>query len=125
MLLTATQVSRLCKAFATNSSTNTKFSKTQMYKAVQSEGFLPFGPQRIANPKSSMNPIENLVPKSLKDSLKHSFEEEANNKGLPKSKKDLRHLLVNPELNTLSKKVNKGLSLITGLALTKQWDKIH
>ena len=41
-----TQVSRLCKAFANNSSANTKLSKTQLHKIVQSGGFLgrPLGP---------------------------------------------------------------------------------
>ena len=40
MFLTNTQVSRLRKAFANNSSANTKFSKTQLHKIEQSGGFL-------------------------------------------------------------------------------------
>ena len=39
LLLTNTQVSRLCKAFANNSSDNTKLFKTQMHKIIQSGGF--------------------------------------------------------------------------------------
>ena len=39
-LLTNTQVSRLCKVFAYNSSANIKSSKTQLYKIGQSGGFL-------------------------------------------------------------------------------------
>ena len=46
LLLTNTQVSRLCKSFATNSSANIKLWKTQLHKIGQSGGFLGrlFGP---------------------------------------------------------------------------------
>ena len=40
LLLTNTQVSRFCKAFANNSSANIWLSKTQLHKIGQSEGFL-------------------------------------------------------------------------------------
>ena len=40
MLLTNTQVSRLCKAFTNYSSTNRKWSIAQFYKIGQSGGFL-------------------------------------------------------------------------------------
>ena len=40
LLLTNTQVSKLCKAFANNSSTNITLSKTQLHKLRQSGGFL-------------------------------------------------------------------------------------
>ena len=40
LLLTNSQVSKLCKAFANNSSANTKISKTQLHKIVRSEDFL-------------------------------------------------------------------------------------
>ena len=40
LLLTNTQVSKLCKAFTNNSSANIKLSKTQLHKIVQSRGFL-------------------------------------------------------------------------------------
>ena len=39
-LLTNTQVSKICKAFANGSSANIKFSKMQLSKIVQSRGFL-------------------------------------------------------------------------------------
>ena len=39
-LLTNTQVSRLCKAFANNSSANIKLSETHFHKIRQSGGFL-------------------------------------------------------------------------------------
>ena len=46
MLLTNTQVSKLRKAFANNSSANIKLSKTQLHEIGQSGGFLgrPLGP---------------------------------------------------------------------------------
>ena len=40
LLLTNTQVSRLPKAFANNSSANIKLSKTQLFKIVPSGGLL-------------------------------------------------------------------------------------
>ena len=40
LLLTNTQVSRLCKAFANNSSTNIKLLKNPLSKIGQSGGFL-------------------------------------------------------------------------------------
>ena len=42
LLLTNTQVLKLCKAFANNSSANIKLSKTQMHKIGQSGGFLGY-----------------------------------------------------------------------------------
>ena len=40
LLLNSTQVLRLCKAFANNSSANIKLSKTQVHKTGQSRWFL-------------------------------------------------------------------------------------
>ena len=40
LLLTNTQVLRLCKAFPNNSSANIRLSKTQLHKIGQSGGFL-------------------------------------------------------------------------------------
>ena len=40
MLLTNTQLLKLCKAFTNNSSANIKLSKTQLHKIGQSGGFL-------------------------------------------------------------------------------------
>ena len=40
LLLNDRQVSKLCKAFANNSSTNIKLSKIQLSKIVQSGGFI-------------------------------------------------------------------------------------
>ena len=41
ILLTDTQVSKICKAFANDSSANIKFSKTQLSKMILPGGFLP------------------------------------------------------------------------------------
>ena len=40
MLSSNTQVSKICKAFANNSSANINLSKTQLHKIGQSGGFL-------------------------------------------------------------------------------------
>ena len=40
LLLTNTQVSKVCKIFSINSSANTKLSKTQLHKMRQPGGFL-------------------------------------------------------------------------------------
>ena len=40
LFLTNTQLSRLCEAFASNSSANVKLSKTKLHKLEQSGGFL-------------------------------------------------------------------------------------
>ena len=40
LLWTGTQISKICKTFANGSSANIKFSKTQLPKMIQSEGFV-------------------------------------------------------------------------------------
>ena len=40
LLLTKTQVPKLCKAFANDPSANIKLTKTELYKLGQSGGFL-------------------------------------------------------------------------------------
>ena len=64
--LTNTQVLKLSKAFANNSSTNIKLSKTQLHKIGQSGGFLgkPLGPLL----KTGLSLIENVL-KSLAKSV--------------------------------------------------------
>ena len=59
LLLTNTQVSRLHKAFANNSSVNIKLSKTQLHKMRQSGGFLG----RLSGPllKTGLPSIGNLI----------------------------------------------------------------
>ena len=59
LLLTNTQVSRLCKAFANNLSANTKLLKTQLHKIEQSGGFLG----RLLGPllKNGMSLMKNVL----------------------------------------------------------------
>ena len=66
-LLTDTQVSRLCKAFANNSSFNEKLSKTQPSKMVHLGGFLfgPLGPL----PKTGLPLIKNVLRSLAKSVL--------------------------------------------------------
>ena len=66
LLLTTTQVSTICKAFANGSSANLKLSKTQLSKMVQLRGFL----FRLLGPltKTGLPLIENVY-KSLAKSF--------------------------------------------------------
>ena len=54
LLLTNTQVSRLCKGFANGSSANVKLSITQLHKIGQSGGFLKSGLSLIGNVLKSL-----------------------------------------------------------------------
>ena len=78
ILLTDTQVSKICKGFANGSSANIKFSKTQLSKIVQLGGFL-FGPP--------IQPIKEIT--SLANSITNSFKEEINNTGTKKLNNDI------------------------------------
>ena len=84
MLLTNTQVSKLCKAFSNNSSANTKLSKTQLHKIGQSGGLLGrlLGPllktglplmKNVLKPlaKSVLIPLEKPVAASATDAAVH------------------------------------------------------
>ena len=64
MLLTNTQASKLRKAFANNSSANTKLSKTKLHKIGQSGGFL----DRLLGPllKTGLPLIGNVLKPSVK-----------------------------------------------------------
>ena len=66
MLLTNTQVLRLCKAFPNNSSANIRLSKTQLHKIGQSGGFL----DRLLGPllKTVLPLIKNVL-KTLSKSV--------------------------------------------------------
>ena len=59
MLLTSTQVAKLRKAFANNSSANVELSKTQLHKIGQSGGFL----ERLLGPllKTELSLIGNVL----------------------------------------------------------------
>ena len=66
LLLTNRQVANLRKAFANNSSANIKLSKTQLFKIIQSGGFL----SRLLGPllKTELLLIKNVI-KSLAKSV--------------------------------------------------------
>ena len=66
LLLTNTQIADIRKAFASNSSTDIKLSKTQLYKMIQSGGFLG----RLLGPllKTGLPLISNVI-KSLAKSV--------------------------------------------------------
>ena len=66
LLLTNRQVANLCKAFANNSSTDIKLSKTQLSKMIQSERFLGRLPSPLL--KTELPLIKN-VTKSLAKSV--------------------------------------------------------
>ena len=67
LLLTDRQVSSIRKAFANNSSVDTKFSKTQLSKMIQSGGFLG----KLLGPllKTVLPLIKNVIPKLAKSVL--------------------------------------------------------
>ena len=67
MLVTSTQVLSFCKAFASNSSANIKFSKVQLYKIGQSGGFL----DRISEPllKAGLSLMKNVLKPLAKSIL--------------------------------------------------------
>ena len=64
LLVTNTQVQKICKAFANGSSTNITFSKTLLSKNLQSGGLI-FAPPNISNP--FVAPIKEFV--SLANSI--------------------------------------------------------
>ena len=72
LLLTGTQVSRLCKEFANGSSANVKLSKTQLSKMMQLKGFFSDiwynGYDRI---RSSKNGSKKDAPKLVKNAAKY------------------------------------------------------
>ena len=67
MLLTDTQVSKLCKAFANNSSANIKLSKTQLHKIGQSGGF--FGRLLVPLLKIGLSLMKNILKLLAKSGL--------------------------------------------------------
>ena len=67
LLLINTRAANLCKAFANNSSTDIKLSKTQLYKMIQLGGFLG----RLLGPllKPGLPLIKNLIKPLAKSAL--------------------------------------------------------
>ena len=66
-LLTNTQVTNLCKAFANKLTTDIKLTKTQLSKMMQSGGFL----DRLLGPllKTGLPLIKNLIEPLVKSAL--------------------------------------------------------
>ena len=62
LLLTNTQVSKIHKAIANDSSVNIKFLKTQLFKMVQFGGFLPL----------TSDPLDLLPPFKIRRSIPNS-----------------------------------------------------
>ena len=93
LLLTDTQDSKICKAFANGSSADIKFLNTQLSEIAQLGGF-PFG---------SPIPIKEII---LANSVKNSFEKELKNVATEK----LNDILVNAGLNMISKKIKREIS---------------
>ena len=58
LLLTDTQVSKICEPFVNGSSANIKCSKTQLSEMIQSGGFNILD---LMNPAKAMNKIDNKV----------------------------------------------------------------
>ena len=71
ILLTDTQVSKICKAFSNDSLTNIKLSKTQFSKIMQSGGFL-------TNISSVTFSLENIFKFPFK--VMNSYSNEINNR---------------------------------------------
>ena len=74
LLLTDTQVSRICKAFANGSSANIKLSKTQISKIIQLRGFNHFDlvlnpPKAIYEIVSKVQDLANKMPHDKLDKL--------------------------------------------------------
>ena len=67
LLLTNTQVSKLCKAFANGSSANIKLSKTQLHKIGQLGGFFGklLGPTGFPLIKNAFKPLAKSVSTPL------------------------------------------------------------
>ena len=66
LLLTDTQVSKIRKAFPNGSSTNIKFSKTQLSKMMQSGGFSVYDiVDLIKMPNKTINKVDELFNESI------------------------------------------------------------
>ena len=115
MLLTDTQVSRICKAFANGSSANIKFLKTQFSKMIQSRGFI------APNAVNGTNPLLSFPPFWTINSLANSYRKELKNK----DPIDIdSNLLVDTRLDNIGKKIKKGISSITSSGITLTNNKI-
>ena len=69
LLLTDTQVSKICNAFANGTSANLKFSKTQLSKIVQSGGFI--GLNYLIAPIKGLTSLLQFINNKLKNVLQN------------------------------------------------------
>ena len=97
LLLTNRQVANLCKAFATNKSTDIKLSKTQLSKMIQSGGFLG----RLLGPllRTGLPLMKNLIKplaKSVLVPLGLTAAASAADAGIHKKYKDLVTIIIQP-----------------------------
>ena len=118
LLLTDTQVSKICNAFANGSSANIKFSKTQLAKMIQSGGFMSLVPLYGSSDPPFRKTFSSA--KSLAESLTNSYAKELKNTG---SKKLDENTLVDAGLSLLGKKIFKNSSF-TGSGITLTNDEI-
>ena len=97
LLLTDTQVSKICKAFANGSSANIKFSKTQLSKMIQS-GEIMIG----------ISGIDNFINFQLK--MSNSYLKKLSNIDTKKiNKNNMKNLFIDVGLNMIGKKIKKKL----------------
>ena len=94
LLLTDTQISKICKAFENGSSANIKFSKTQLSKIVQLSGFVT-GMTGIVKPENEIFKTANGLL-SLPNSIAKKSASMAN-----------KGTLVNAGLRLLGEKIKK------------------
>ena len=99
LLLTDTQVSKICKAFANGSSANIKFSKTQLAKMIQSGRFISLVPLYGSSDPPFRKTFSSA--KSLAKSLTNSYAKELKNTG---AKRLDENTLVDAGLSLLGKR---------------------
>ena len=107
LLLTNTQISKIRKAFANSLSANIEFSKTELFRIVQSVGFLLGSPIDPGIPS-------NIFTKQVEE-LCSFLKSTSKNMGGKKLKEDD---LVNLGLNIIGKKIKKGISSITSSGIS-------
>ena len=105
LLSTDTQLSQFCEAFANSSSTNVKFSKTELSKILKLWRFL-----------FSSSGISDLPMASIKGwfSLGNSIAKEWKNIGTEKN----NNILQNGGLNLLGENIKKGIASVTDWEIT-------
>ena len=119
LLLTNTQVSKLCKTFANNSSANIKLSKTQLHKIGQSGGFVgrllePLLKTGLLLMKNVLTPLAKsvLIPLELPAAL---ATDAAIHKKMIGSGRSLYLALHTISLNILNEEMNDMMKIVKSL----------